>query len=343
MQERLGRDTPVTTKIERRSWRLDVSHAVDEAGSHEIAAQVAWPVREDGVEPRKALCCLPGGFLSKAYFDLEVDGSFEFSFVEHMVRRGFVSICLDHLGIGESSRPRDGYAIGVDAIARANQAALEQVLERLGTGDGSPPLPDLVSVGVGHSMGSCLSVAQQARHGTHSALVLFSFTTAGLPHFLAPAELELAEDPKRAHAEIGERVRNLYGAPYPARASNAPEGGNAAYSVGTAPARAERALQQAGTNLLAVAGTLSMIPGAYRPYADEIECPVFVAVGDHDLHGVRDTPSMFPRAPEIVAYELADAWHCHNVANTRTKLWNRVARWIETEIDAPTQTCDSIS
>ena len=96
------------------------------------------------------------------------------------------------------------------------------------------------------------------------------------------------------------------------------------------------AIQKAGTNLLAIPGTLSMIPGAYTPYAEEIACPVFVATGDHDLHGVRDTPGMFPRAPEIVAYELKDSWHCHNVANTRVKLWDRVVHWLGGVVDAAT-------
>lgn len=333
MQEHSQPHTP--PKVERHHLSVDVSHAVEEAGEHSIAAQVTLPVPGAGPAPRVALCCLPGGFLSKAYFDLEVDGNYEFSFVEYMARRGFATISLDHLGSGESSRPRDGYALGVDALARANQAALTALLERLRAGDGLPALPELVSVGVGHSMGSCLSVVQQARHAPHVALVLFSFTTAGLPHFLGEAELELANDPARAHAEVAQRVRALYDDPFPARAQNAPPDSHAAYSVGSAPPHAMQALQKAGTNLLAIPGTLSMIPGAYTPYAEEIACPVFVATGDHDLHGVRDTPAMFPRAPEIVAYELKDSWHCHNVANTRAKLWDRVVHWLHGVVASP--------
>lgn len=333
MNERSQPDARV--EVERHLFSVDVSHAVEEAGQHAISAQVALPLSRDGAAPRVVLCCLPGGFLSKAYFDLEIDGSYEFSFVEYMARRGFATICLDHLGSGESSRPKDGYAFGVDALARANQAALATLLERLRAGDGLPALPELVSVGVGHSMGSCLSVVQQARHAPHAALVLFSFTTAGLPHFLGEAELALADDPARAHAEVPQRVRALYDDPFPARAQNAPPDSHAAYSVGSAPPRAQRALQKAGTNLLAIPGTLAMIPGAYTPYAEEIACPVFVAAGDHDLHGVREVSGMFPRAPEIIAYELKDSWHCHNVANTRAKLWHRVIHWLRGVADDP--------
>ena len=110
-----------TVKVERHLVSVDVSHAVEEAGEHAISAQVTLPVSGTDTAPHVVLCCLPGGFLSKAYFDLEIDGNYEFSFVEYMARRGFATICLDHLGSGESSRPKDGYAFGVDALALANR------------------------------------------------------------------------------------------------------------------------------------------------------------------------------------------------------------------------------
>jgi len=30
-----------------------------------------------------------------------------------------------------------------------------------------------------------------------------------------------------------------------------------------------------------------------------------------------------------VAYTQRDCWHCHHVANTRLRLWNRVAHWLD--------------
>ena len=82
--------------------------------------------------------------------------------------------------------------------AEADDVATRVVLD--GLRDGTllselGPLPDLYAVGVGHSMGSCLSVVQQARHAPHAAIVLLSFTTRGLPDFLTGAE--------RAFAELG--------------------------------------------------------------------------------------------------------------------------------------------
>jgi hypothetical protein len=175
-------------------------------------------------------------------------------------------------------------------------------------------------------MGSCLTVVQQAQHAPHAGIVLLSFTTRGLPDFLTEAERRFAGDPLGARAKLPELIRARFGTPYPAPPQGA--GREAAYGVGTAPPAAVRALREASTTLLAGPGILSMIPGAFAPEAGRIRVPVLLAVGDHDLHAADHASAEFPQAPEVVAYTLPDCWHCHNVANTRERLWTRIARWI---------------
>ena len=317
------------TEPRRLEWRFDVSAAVELPGSHEIAVSVVAPAAFAQSGEGTVLCCLPGGSLSRRYWDLEVDGDRRFSFAEFMAARGFATVAIDHLGVGGSSTPADGFALGPQRLARANQAALEQTLERLRRGDASeglPPRGSLHSIGVGHSMGSCMTVVQQAHHAPHAAIVLLSFTTRGLPHFLTEAERSFIGDATGARAALPELIRARFGTPYPDPPNGA--GREAAYGVGTAPPDAVRALQQATTKLAAGPGILSMIPGAFAPEALAIEVPVFLAVGDHDLHAADHASAEFPRSPEVVAYTLPDCWHCHNVANTRERLWNRIARWI---------------
>ncbi|MDJ0849079.1 MAG: alpha/beta fold hydrolase [Myxococcota bacterium] len=318
---------PAVEAAERRELRLDVSATLAEAGPLEIAATLVLPGRG---APRAVLACLPGGFLSRRYYDLEVDGDRRFSFAEHMAGLGWATLALDHLGVGESSRPDDGWRLDVEAIARANQTALEAVLGRFASEAGSRPR----TVGVGHSMGSCLSVVQQASHGPHEALVLFSFTTAGLRPFLQGRELDLADDPDAARANVTELARERFASPYPPAADDAEAGTRAAFGVGTAPPEAERALHAAATNLLAIPGLLAMLPAGYRPWADEVRVPTFVAVGDHDLHGLDRVPAMLPKAPEVETFTLDDCWHCHHVANGRERLWNRVAGWLDGVIES---------
>jgi alpha-beta hydrolase superfamily lysophospholipase len=316
-----------------------VSAAVELDGRFEIAADVVLPARDAMRTPPTLLFCLPGGFLSRRYFDLgdptdPVEQTY--SFAAHMARAGHAVAAIDHLGTGDSSAPareEDGYALGVDAIASANQAAWVRIRERiaarwkLGAGE-------LVSVGVGHSMGSALTVAQQASHAPHRALVLQTFSTAGLPRFMQGEEAALAGDPARAHVGIADLVRTRYGTPYPTMREQDAEGRSAAFSVGTAPPLAERLLVEASTHLLAMAGSLTLIPGSYAPYAARIRVPVFVSMGDHDLLTAQEVSPMLPHAPEIVAHEVADCWHCHNVANTRAALWDRTLHWLDAWVRA---------
>ncbi len=322
-------------ELRRLEWRFDVSEAVQLPGSHEIAVSVVAPAGFARSDLGTVLCCLPGGSLSRRYWDLEIDGDRRFSFAEFMAARGFATVAIDHLGVGESSQPDECFVLDPMRLARANDAALEQTLERLHVGDahaGLRPKSRLRSIGVGHSMGSCMTVVQQAHHGSHVAIVLLSFTTQGLPHFLTEAERRFAGDAPGARAALPELVRARFGTPYPDAPNGA--GREAAYGVGTAPAAALRALQGATTTLAAGPGILSMIPGAFAPEAEMIDVPVFLAVGDHDLHTADHASAEFPRAPEVVAYTLRDCWHCHNVANTRERLWGRIARWIDEAVPA---------
>jgi pimeloyl-ACP methyl ester carboxylesterase len=318
----------VTKPPRRLGWRFDVSEAVDLPGRHELAVDLVVPGDALAAAHRPVLCCLSGGSLSRRYWDLELDGDRSFSFAEFMAARGLATLAIDHLGTGQSSRPEDP-ALDPAQIARANQSALEQATARLRAGAAAPGLPPLGSrgtVGVGHSMGSCLSVVQQARHAPHAALVLFSFTTRGLPQFLTDAERKFAGDPAGARASLPALIEARFGTPYPGPPRG--EGSEAAYGVGTAPPEARRALRAAATNLAAGPGLLSMIPGAFAPDAAAVRVPVFLAVGDHDLHRADHASGEFPEAPEVVAYTLPDCWHCHHVANTRERLWARVAGWI---------------
>jgi len=318
----------------RQTWRVDVSDAVELDGSFELAVDIVLPQRELRRASPRLLFCLPGGFLTRRYFDLgDPSGALErsYSFADHMALLGYAVAALDHVGVGESSKPSrvdDGYALGVDEIARANQRAWSEVVTRVAEQLGVAA-DGLDSVGVGHSMGSALTVAQQANHSPHVALVLQSFSSGGLPAFLQGDEASYANAPERAHREIGALVRARFGTPYPRGADDEGAGTSAAFSVGTAPPLAEQLLGQASTNLLATCGLLTMIPGAYAPYAEKIDVPCFTAMGDADLLEAHEVPAMLPNARETVAYTLSDSWHCHNIANTRQQLWNRTARWLD--------------
>ncbi len=322
----------------RATWRVDVSDVVPWAGRHALAVALVLPRAHPGGAGIVLLVCLPGGFLSRRYFDLDPAGAARYSFAEAMTQRGFGVLAIDHLGIGESSKPEPieaGYAFGVEVVARANQRALERALERLAQGDPATGIPATrcrATVGVGHSMGSALTVEQQAAARPHAALVLFSFTTRGVPAFLNDDQRAFANDPARARRELGALAKRSFGSPYPARANDSPENRRAAFGVGTAPPFAEALLHDASSDLLGLGGLLSMIPGGYAPSAAAIDVPVYILVGDHDLHGEQGLREELPNAPSVTTRTLADCWHCHFVANTRETIWQAVPDWLETTL-----------
>ncbi|MBY0399908.1 alpha/beta hydrolase, partial [Myxococcota bacterium] len=269
------------------------------------------------------------------YFDLDPGGGHGYCFAEAMAARGYMTLAFDHLGVGDSTQPdppEQGQALGVEAIARINQFALEAALDRLARGDsasGLPPIRRAATIGVGHSMGSALTVEQQALARPHRALVLFSFTTRGLPFFLTEDQRRYAGDPERARRELGALAQRCYGTPYPARANDSAANRRAAFGVGTAPPFALELLHGAATNLLGLAGLLSMIPGGYAPAAERIDVPVSILVGDHDLHDTRGLREELPNAPLVETRTLPDCWHCHFVANGRETIWRETADWID--------------
>lgn len=320
-------------QLERETWRLDVSSAVEIEGTAEIAVDVVLPASLRA--PATQLFCLPGGFLSRRYFDPgdpDDDTERSFSFADYLAQRGYPVVMVDHLGCGDSTQPpeEDGYRLDVDAITRVNHAVWRSVGERLRARYGE----EFISVGVGHSMGSALTVALQANHRPHAALVLQSFSTTGLPAFLQGNEASFANDPERTHEHLAELVRQRFGTPYPGPSSRkqTDEDTAAAFSVGTAPPLAKELLQRSATNLIAMAGLLTMIPGGYARYAEGVDVPVFVAYGDHDLGRANHAPPTLPNAPEVLAYTLQDSWHCHNMANSRVRLWDRTLRWLKSVI-----------
>lgn len=268
--------------------------------------------------------------MSRRYFDLQVTPDLgNYSMALHLAARGLVVVTLDHLGVGESSRPSDPYTLTPQVLADVNAFAVDQVLERLRRGEltrAVPALPGLWSVGVGHSMGSLLSVYQQARHRSHAGLVLLGFWARGLPSHLDERELRFAGDPDGLAAALADLVRQRFGEalPIPAR-------GSSDLLVGHAmPGPVHDALVAARTHQLAMAGLSSMIPGSCMPELNKIDVPVLVAVGDADITGsLQEIREDFPPETALAVYELAHSGHNHNVAPTREQLWDEILRWVD--------------
>jgi pimeloyl-ACP methyl ester carboxylesterase len=275
-----------------------------------IRAQVFEPAGA----PRAVFCCLPGGGMSRRYFDLDVPG---YSMARHLAALGFVVITIDPPGVGESDRPADGYSLTPDAVADAVASTVAELLRDVPAG--------LPRVGLGHSAGGLVTVVQQSRHRTYDALALLGFEGRGLVDMLTPEERRYAGDPLGLRDAIADLAATRFANPLP-------EGTTAtsAFLLGPEepPADALAALGASKSAMLALVGLTSMVPGSIRPELASVDVPVFLGVGEHDITGPpREIPPQLPACRDMTLFVLPGAGHNHNVAAERARLWDRLASW----------------
>ena len=107
---------------------VDAGVSVEEEASAKIAARVFWPAELSG-PPSVALFCLPGGSINAGYYDLGAELQPSFSFARQMAKHGLITIALDHLGVGASTRPADILTLTPDVVAAANARATQELTE----------------------------------------------------------------------------------------------------------------------------------------------------------------------------------------------------------------------
>ncbi len=289
-----------------------------------VAAGLAASVIEpDGATNGQVLYCLPGGGMSRRYFDLDAPG---WSMAEHLADRGFVVVPIDHPAVGDSPAPDDPWTLTPAVVADADTAAVRELHDRLGG----------VPIGVGHSMGGMLTVTVQARHRLYAGLALLGYAHSdhyeqtALAAHLNAEERSLIGDPDAIARRLVDLAHARFGRPLPQNTSPASD-----FVIGgmKVPREGLEALGRAQSNLLACCGLASMLKCTIADVR-EIDVPVFLGFGEHDITGnARATADALPRCPDFTLFELAGSGHNHNVASNRTLLWDRLATWAESAID----------
>ena len=279
-----------------RRLELDVS-AVAPAGCRRLVGDLfAGPAPPTG---RPVLVvCLPGGGMSRRYFDLAVAGEpGGWSMARALAAAGAWVLMLDHPAVGESDVPDDPWTLHAATVADCDAAAVAVVVDGLRAGslvDGVAAAPDLVVVGCGHSMGGLLVVHQQARHRSFDAVALLGFVGSGLPAVLGPEEAAFAGDPVGAQGAIRELAAARFGRPLAAGTTGASPMLLGAGVV--VPEAAIAAIAASGSSLLVQPGLLSMIPGASRTRAGGHRRPRLRGRGRarHHLRGPPGDPRRVP-------------------------------------------------
>jgi pimeloyl-ACP methyl ester carboxylesterase len=173
-------------------------------------------------------------------------------------------------------------------------------------------------------MGASLSVHQQARHRSHDALCLLGYGGRGLIEHLTANELAYADDPEALRRDIVTLARQRHDDPLPTM----PRGSSDFLVVVPIGDPVREALVEARSNLLAVAGFSTVIPGNAADVIAQIDVPVLLAHGDRDIGApLHEVGSDFTACSDLTLIRLANSGHNHNVSPNRLLLWQRMVTW----------------
>ena len=308
-----------------RKCRIDAGGLVPGLDGSVIAADVFLPPPGTAPQPL-AFCCLAGGGMSRAYWDLRVAGDDTYSFARWSAERGFPVITVDHLGVGDSTLRDGACAPLIGDVIATEDAAFRLVCDELRkTGLGAGPIPDLRTVGVGHSMGAVLMVRQQAVYRSHEAIALLGFSTKGLPDQLPPEVLTHAHRDVDDH-RLAKLAQLMFGSPY------APLDGTVGDADADSPTR--RAMRAAATLTFTAGGLLSMLPGNVSDELTRLAVPVLILNGERDrlISGRPEDAAHCPTGS--VSRVLAGSGHNHNIADSRHDFWAQLLSWAQSVIRA---------
>jgi len=342
--------------------KLDLTIDVTEAARLGEAAHVALTVHlpDPAKLPGRPMICFakPGGGYSRGYFTADLPGPVKGAQADWHAERGWIFVSVDHLGVGGSSL-HEGPKLDYTTVAAGNQAAEAEVLRRLAAGtlaEGFPKVADPLKIGIGQSMGGCMTVIQQGRYHGYDGIGVLGYSAVhthppvrpGTPPIVAPwiprdtllkTPLTVLNAQALAEGMPRDAVRSETG-PHPmtwgfhyddvdqalARADlERFAGGPPPYKTDQPAPFPWASLTRPG----AVAQSC-LTPGAIAPEAAAVRVPVLVAMGERDvIPDPRGEVRAYLSASSVDTYICPRMSHMHNFAGTRELFWRRIETWAD--------------
>lgn len=307
--------------------RTDVAEVAGLDGPAHTVASVVLPDPDRVPSPPVVAFGFPGGGYGRGYFTFDMPGSgYGGQAGYHASRHGWIFVACDHLGAGDSV-VADPTRLTMEQVNAANRATVDHVMARLEAGSLAhdfPPVIHAIRLGIGQSMGGCLTISLQGSAPTFDGVASLGFSAIHtVPPFLSAEKLgasteEMAKASRaiassesfRAtfhFADVPQEIVDADLTGYPSRGGDVPVWGSA-----TGPGCAGR----------------MVLPGIIAEEAAAIDVPVFVGVGEVDVvPDPRAEPGAYGRASDITVVVVPRMAHMHNFAGTRTLLWDRLASW----------------
>jgi hypothetical protein len=313
--------------IVRRDLRIDVArHLPFETGTAELAATVVLAPALVGDRPT-LLVCWPGGSYGRAYWDLRPATASGYSAAEHWARQGYVVVVADHLGVADSDKPADGDALGVEVLGAAAHGFVEELRRLSAAGELHEALSavdDIRTVGVGHSLGGSVVVAQQARHHSYAAVADVGYThsaKAAVDETMGRAD----EDARAAALAQADQFFGGTGESYGRPGKRESRG----WLFGP---NDDAAVVEEDLDVLVVwpRGPYieALTPGLTVPIAAELTGPLFLSFAEIDVpEEPRLEARFYTASSDITLFLVPDAAHCSNFSPSRHLLWDRITAW----------------
>lgn len=281
---------------------LDVSSAAGLGEPIHIAATLHLP--DDMSEGSLDLIfALHGGGYRRLYWNPPFADE-SYSFARWFTGHGKAVLCIDMLGMGESSRPAPEDRLSQSIIVAAHAEALAQVVQSLGR-------PVRVT-GIGHSMGGMMIIAQAAAHPTFDRVAVVGW--ANEPMILGDTDvgtLQAGLIPSGYLPTPREPMRALFYWP-------------------DVPQALIAADEAHGSTTPATLGRDALTPGIVHAAAAEISVPVLIVQSVVDTSPAPENEAAYFKAAASVELQiLRDAAHCQNFASTRAEHWTALKDWID--------------
>jgi alpha-beta hydrolase superfamily lysophospholipase len=336
---------------------IDVTDAAGLGEPATIALTITLP-EADAVSADPVVCfAKPGGGYAKGYFTEDLPGPAKGAQAEWHAERGWLFVSVDHLGVGASSTDHDLLRLDYTTVAAASQAAEQEVLSRLAKGtlmEGLPAVTDPLRIGIGQSMGGCMTLIQQGRYHCYDGIGVLGYSAVHTHAPVAPGSEPLAFPwvPRDVRPEQGIATN----APAVARAAlragvdatgTLDEAGESGPAMGWGffygdvdpeivrgdledfPTRHGRVPPWASGTLPLTVAAWCMAPGAVAPEAAAVTVPVLVAMGERDvIADPKGEPRAYLSAASVDLFICPQMGHMHNFASTRELFWQRIETWV---------------
>ncbi|WP_236789997.1 hypothetical protein [Amycolatopsis sp. GM8] len=328
--------------------KIDVTEAAGLGEPAAVAVTVTLPDPAD-LRERPVVCFgKPGGGYSKGYYTVDLPGPGSGAQADWHAERGWVFVSVDHLGVGDSTiHAERTLELGYTVVAAGNQAAEQEVLARLAKGTlaaGFPAISDPLLLGIGQSMGGCMTVIQQGRYHCYDGIGVLGYsavhthppvrpgevaiTAPWIPRDVSPADQVFTNAPALAAAALvaGERGTAMgWGFHY----SDVDEEIIAA-DLTDFPTRRGNVPPWASATLPGTVAASCLTPGAVAPEAAAVTAPVLVGMGERDvIADPKGEPRAYLLATSVDLFICPKMGHMHNFAGTREQFWRRIETWAD--------------